>query len=82
MSRLSRAATLLAVFAGDYAILMLINGQTTDFDVSAVVCAIALLGAALFDCVLKLCRKTLADKREAATTVERAIAASRPSVVG
>ena len=26
---------LLGVFAGDYAILMLINGQLTDFDVSA-----------------------------------------------
>ncbi len=82
MSRLGRASTLLAVFAGDYAILMLINGQTTDFDVSAVVCAVALLGAAFFDCALRLCRKTLADKRQAATTVERAIALSKPSVVG
>ena len=34
MTRLARASALLAVFAGDYAILMLINGQLTDFDVS------------------------------------------------
>jgi hypothetical protein len=34
MTRLGRASALLAVFAGDYAILMLINGQLTDFDVS------------------------------------------------
>jgi hypothetical protein len=47
MTRLGRASALLAVFAGDYAILMLINGQLTDFDVSAGVCAVALLGAAL-----------------------------------
>ena len=31
MTRLGRASTLLGVFAGDYAILMLINGQLTDF---------------------------------------------------
>ena len=34
MTRLGRASALLPVFAGDYAILMLINGQLTDFDVS------------------------------------------------
>jgi hypothetical protein len=38
MTRLGRASALLGVFAGDYAILMLINGQLTDFDVSAGVC--------------------------------------------
>jgi hypothetical protein len=30
MTRLGRASALLAVFAGDYAILMLVNGQLTD----------------------------------------------------
>ena len=65
MTRLSRASALLAVFAGDYAILMLINGQLTDFDVSAVVCAVALLGAALFEYVFRLSRKTLADEHAA-----------------
>jgi hypothetical protein len=44
MTRLGRASAFLGVFAGDYAILMLINGQLTDFDVSAGDCAVALLG--------------------------------------
>jgi hypothetical protein len=60
MTRLGRAFALIAVFAGGYAILMLINGQLTDFDVSAVVCAAALLGATLFEYVVRLSRKTLA----------------------
>ena len=51
MTRLGRASALLAVFAGDYVILMLINGQLTDFDVSMGVCAVAFLGAALFEYV-------------------------------
>ena len=51
MTRPSRASALLGVLAGDYAILMLINGQLTDFDFSAGVCAVALLGAALFEYV-------------------------------
>jgi hypothetical protein len=94
MTRLGRASALLGVFAGDYAILMLINGQLTDFDVSAGVCAVALLGAALFEYVFRLSRKTLADERaavwivwawkarKAATTVAQAIAPLKPSVVG
>jgi hypothetical protein len=65
MTRLGRASAFLAVFAGDYAILMLINGQLTDFDVSADVCAVALLGAALFEYVVRLSRKTLAHGRAA-----------------
>jgi YVTN family beta-propeller protein len=48
MTRLGRASVFLAVFAGGYAILMLINGQLTDFGVSAGVCAVALPWAALF----------------------------------
>jgi hypothetical protein len=58
MTRLGRASAFVAVSAGYYAILMLINGQLTDFDVSAGVCAVALLGAALFECVIRLSRKT------------------------
>jgi hypothetical protein len=94
MIRLGKASALLGVFAGDYAILMLINGQLTDFDFSAGVSAVALLGAALFEYVFKLSRKTLADERAAvwsvwawkarkpATTVEQAMAPLKPSVVG
>lgn len=58
MTRLGRASALIAVFAGDYAILMLIDGQPTDFDISMVVCAAALLGATLFEYVVRLSRKT------------------------
>ena len=65
MTRLSRASALLAVFAGYYAIVMLIDGQLTDFDISAGVCAVALLGATLFEYVFRLSRKTLADERAA-----------------
>jgi hypothetical protein len=72
---------------------MLINRQLTDFDVSAGACAVALLGAALFDYVFRLSRKTLADERaavwigwawarKAATTVEQAIAPLKPSAIG
>jgi hypothetical protein len=48
MTRPGRASALLAVFASEYAILMLIDGQLTDFGVSASICAVALLGATLF----------------------------------
>ena len=65
MTRLARAAAFLAVFAGDYAILMLINGELTDFDFSAGVCGVALLGAALFEYVVRLSRETLAHGRAA-----------------
>jgi hypothetical protein len=54
MTRLGRASALLAVFAGEYAILMLIDGQLTDFGVSAGVCAVALLRATLFEYVVRL----------------------------
>jgi hypothetical protein len=54
VTRLGRACALIAVFAGGYAILMLINGQLTDFDVSAGVGAATLLGATLFESVVRL----------------------------
>jgi hypothetical protein len=60
MSRLGRAFALIAVFASGYAILMLVNGQPTDFEVSAGVGAAALLGATLSEYVVTLSRKTLA----------------------
>jgi hypothetical protein len=65
MTRLARACALIAVFAGGYAILMLVNGQLTDFEVTAGVCAAALLGATLFEYVVRLSRKTLAHGRAA-----------------
>ena len=71
MTRRGRASALLGVFAGDYAILMLINGQLTDFDVSAGVCAVALLGAALFASY----RPIEAERRRAGV----AVSASQPA---
>jgi len=65
MTPLGRASGLIAVFAGGYAILMLINGQPTDFDVSAGICAAALLGATVFEYAVRLSRKTLAHGRGA-----------------
>jgi hypothetical protein len=56
MTRLAKASALIAVFAAGYAILMLINGQPTDFHVSAGICAAALLGATLLE--YRLSRKT------------------------
>jgi hypothetical protein len=65
MTRLGRAFALIAVFAGGYAILMVIDGQLTDFDVSAGVCAAGLLGATLSEYFVRLSRKTLAHGRAA-----------------
>jgi hypothetical protein len=65
MTRLGKAFALIAVFAAGYAILMLINGQPTDFNVSAGICATALLGATLSEYVVRLSRKTLAHGRAA-----------------
>jgi hypothetical protein len=42
-----------------------VNGQLTDFEVTAGVCAAALLGATLFEYVVRLSRKTLAHGRAA-----------------
>ena len=81
MTRLAKAAAFLAVFAGDYAILMLINGQLTDFNVAAVVCAVALLGAALFGYVVRLSRKTHSEHVYVAPpdSLMPKLAAGRPS---
>jgi len=65
MTRLGRAFALIAVFAAGYAILMLVNGQPTDFEVSAGVCAAGLLGATLSEYVVRLSRKALAHGRAA-----------------
>lgn len=85
MTRLGRASALLGVFAGFYAILMLINDRITVFGRSAGVSAVASLAAALLEYVVRPSRKTLAneraavwerrdrDAREAATKVEQVI---------
>jgi hypothetical protein len=47
MTRLRIASLFVAVFSGDYAALMLINGQLIDFGVSAAICAGSLVTAGL-----------------------------------
>jgi hypothetical protein len=81
MTRLARAAAFLALFAGDYAILMLINGQLTDFDVAAAVCAVALLGAALFEYVVGISSKTRNEHVYVAQpdSIRPKLAAGRPT---
>jgi hypothetical protein len=81
MTRLARAFALVAVFAGDYAILMLINGQLTDFDVSAVVSAAALLWAALYEYVVRLSHKTHSEHVCVAhpDSIRPRLAAGRPT---
>ena len=49
MTGLGRTSALLRVCASHYAVLMLINGQLTNFDVSVGVCEPALLAAAPFE---------------------------------
>jgi hypothetical protein len=44
MTRLGKASALIAVFAAGYAILMLINDQLTDFDISAGPVAVSCAG--------------------------------------
>jgi hypothetical protein len=75
MTRLGRASAFLAVFAGDYAILMLINGQTTDFDVSAGVCAGALSGPRS----VRVCRQ--AKPQDARAWTRSRVRTSRPGDV-
>src|SRR4051794_39773030 len=47
MTRLRIAALFVAVVAGDYAALMLIDGQLIDFGVAAAICAASSVAAAL-----------------------------------
>jgi hypothetical protein len=81
MTRLARAFALVAVFAGNYAILTLINGQLTDFDVSAVVSAAALLGATLYEYVVRLSHKTHSEHVYVAhpDSIRPKLAAGRPT---
>lgn len=48
MTRLHTAALFVAVLAGAYAALMLINDRLTDFGVAAAICAASSVAAALF----------------------------------
>lgn len=65
MTRLRIVSLFVAVLAGDYAVLMLINGQLIDFGVTAAICAGFLAQAALIAYTDKRRRKAVAQGRAA-----------------
>ena len=65
MTRLRIASLFVAVVAGDYAILMLINGQLVDFGVTAAICAGSSVAAGLIAYAGRRRRKAAARGRAA-----------------
>jgi hypothetical protein len=65
MTRLRIASLFVAVVAGDYAVLMLIYGQLTDFGVSAAICAGSSVAAGLIAYAGRRRRKVVARGRAA-----------------
>ncbi|OBH41959.1 hypothetical protein [Mycobacterium mantenii] len=63
--RLRIAFLFVAVVSGDYAVLMLINGQLIDFGVAAAVCAGSFVAAGLIVCAGRRRRKAMARGRAA-----------------
>lgn len=63
MTRLRNASLFVAVLAGDYAVLMLVNGQLPDFGVAAVICAGSSAVAGLIAYAGRRRRKALAAGR-------------------
>ncbi|HXO78819.1 MAG TPA: hypothetical protein VN856_02910 [Mycobacterium sp.] len=65
MSRLRNASLFAAVVSGDYAVLMLIDGQLIDFGVTAAICAGSAVAAGLIAYAEKRRRKAVARGRAA-----------------
>ena len=65
MTRLRIASVFVAVVAGDYAVLMLINGQLIDFGVTAAICAGFSVAAGLIAYAGRRRRKAVARGRAA-----------------
>ena len=65
MTRLRIASLFVAVVAGDYAVLMLINGQVIDFGVAAAICAGSSVAAGLIAYAGRRRRKAVARGRAA-----------------
>jgi hypothetical protein len=65
MTRLRMVSLFVAVVAGDYAALMLINGQLTDFGVTAAICAGSSAAAGLIAYAGRRRRKAVARGRAA-----------------
>ena len=65
MTRLRIASLFVAVVAGDYAVLMLIDGQLIDFGVTAAICAGSSVAAGLIAYAGRRRRKAVARGRAA-----------------
>jgi hypothetical protein len=65
MTRLRTASIFLAMAAGDYAVLMLINGQLIDFGVTAAICAGFSVAAGLIAYAARRRRKAVVRGRAA-----------------
>jgi hypothetical protein len=65
MTRLRTASLFVAVVAGDYAALMLIDGQLTDFGVTAAICAGSSVAAGLIAYAGRRHRKSMVRGRAA-----------------
>lgn len=65
MTRLRIAFLFVAVVAGDYAVLMLIDGQLVDFGVAAAICAASSVAAGLIAYAGRRRRKAVARGRAA-----------------
>ncbi len=65
MTRLSIASLFVAVVSGDYAVLMLIDGQLIDFGVTAAICAGSSVAAGLVAYAGRRRRKAVARGRAA-----------------
>ena len=65
MSRLRNASLFVAVVAGDYAVLTLIDGQLIDFGVTAAICAGSSVAAGLIAYAGRRRRKAVARGRAA-----------------
>ena len=65
MTRLRIASLFVAVVAGDYAVLMLIDGRLIDFGVTAAICAVSSVAAGLIAHAGRRRRKAVARGRAA-----------------
>lgn len=92
MTRLRVASLFVAVVAGDYALLVLINGRLIDFGVTAGICAGSLAAAGLIAYASRRRRQAVArgraavwerrDQQAGDTTSPRPLSAQTPREIG
>ena len=80
MTRLRNACLFVAVVAGDYAVLTLIDGQLTDFGVTAAICAGSSVAAGLIAYACRRRRKAVARGRAAVWERRDQAGRRRPTV--